>query len=772
MSQLRYTECEIDKDKLILARDGFESLHAKITGRGDGYNSITRPTGDEFSDLLGDGIKRLATGNQQSWGDSLLACLHAYGVLDRAAKATGLYNQKIDDLKARFAEARNHVPSEDLDSYVGVDRLALINIEARRAWYWLVEQCEEIEDILQDGPTAYRIRQLAEAGHFGDNEQIGYQSTGEADFMLVSAINPRLLAKWIRSTPTSEHDLGKLGEDHGLALLQSLERRAQYAEKNGLELSESEIQFYEDLYSELGANGDYDGFLGFLSWYEDRGDGFDGNKRQEIMRTLANGVLVLSNEQVGGAMGRLPEDIREAALGQTDNLDGLASLLMHSSPEIRGGTEFSTSLLRTSSDISPLDLEPLFSRPQRHEALQSLVSVATRNPEASNIILTGEDFSGNKYPVHAAHKHLTSERMLVNLYSVPWPDEGEAVRGLVGWITFEGDMARDIPAGAQNNAMVEFMKIMDNKAVVEALSSTKSSIEYEQGGHKGEWRGVSATQLNPELAAGLADLVFAYPEAFGNGTWLDPHNPVETGMRHNVPRLSAESRLALTQLAVSDPNTAARLYGGVRAMSTQAMSLYAVDATAAEIGGRTGVLTGLVEQALLNEADRRQENDEEAVARSNQARTRAADLGAALLVDLKVPNVVAVGLKQFVEDAWSVEGGGSASPHVPVGNDGVEKEYMTSVAIQALVAQDPSLMDQIESKYPGVVKGSGSGRRIPFSPQDWDHPDGGNIIDSILAEVGQEPWPGSEGETAKDAVNDYIGTFNTKRGQWSSWGNN
>ncbi|GAA1071574.1 TPR repeat region-containing protein [Nocardiopsis metallicus] len=785
MSLLKYTECEFDSTKITEARDEFEGLHAKIAGRSEGYKSITSPAGDEFSDLLGDGIKEIATENQRAWSSSLLACVHAYGVLDKAATDTDWYTDKITDIKARL---RTEINSQQEESSALRGIRMVYDNEARSAWTKFVQRCEETEDILQDGPLPHRVRQLAEGGYFGRNEQVGYQSSGDVDYMLVSAISPELLARWVLSAPTSEHDLEKLEEDFGLPLLQSLVRRAQYAEENGLQLSEAELQFQEDFYAAFGEISTYDGFLDFTKKFEDRGE-LDAGKREEIQRTLANGLLVLSNETVGGGMSRLPSDVQEAAAGRkeftglfwgvndtkewkawSDDFTALADLLDHAGPGMKGGTEFSTTLLGTVALDDNQGAKHLVA-----ERDQTIIDVATRNPEASNIILTGKDFEGNTYEHHEHHQgRLTPEVALEALYTNKWEDGGKAVRGLTDWITLEDGVAeaRGIPEGAQDKAMVEFMKLMENENLVEALGQTKHSVQYGEGDDRVEWRNVSATQLNPDLADGFADLFISYSDTFGHTAGLDPHKPVETGMNDNDDlRFSKDARLAFTQLAVGDPETAGRLYGEVRAMSVAAMYGYTED-TNAEAGARTGVLTGLVEQALINEAENRQENDEEAAARAAKAKSRALDLAAALMVDAKTPNVVATAFKHVVEDAWSDGKGANATSHVPISNEAYEKEFMTSIAIQALVEQDPSVMDRIEDKYPGkVVEGSGSERRIPFDPDDWKHPDGGSIVDDVLAEMGDQTWPGSDHRTAGEAVNTYIDTFNTRRGQWLDRGN-
>ncbi|MEU3018898.1 hypothetical protein ABZ635_16030 [Nocardiopsis sp. NPDC007018] len=79
------------------------------------------------------------------------------------------------------------------------------------------------------------------------------------------------------------------------------------------------------------------------------------------------------------------------------------------------------------------------------------------------------------------------------------------------------------------------------------------------------------------------------------------------------------------------------------------------------------------------------------------------------------------------------------------------------------------LIDRIEAKYPGgVVEGSGSDRYIPEITSDWKHRNPENIVTSVLAEMGDQPWPGSDHLLARDAVDQYIENFSGGREVWQA----
>lgn len=798
MSLLNYTECEFDSAKLTAAKEEFEALHAKISGRSEGYKSITKPVGDDFSDLIGGGLRELAEKNQDSWQDALMACTHAFGVLGKASTDVDWYEGEIAKLKTRLTSALNAIPVMDQDNFALVRSTRQpFDTKARALWTKFEARCEETEDILKDGPIPRRIRQLSEGGHFGRNTQIGYQTTGSIDFYTIDEdFDPDYVIQQLHHGVVNGRggSLQALENDPRiLELLANMFNRADDARRDGAELSERELAFLERIYGSLGNRAGHEdrGFLRFVDDV-DKSEHIDDRMRGDIQRILANGMLVLSSEDVGGGMDRLPEDVRRTAVGPdridpmrdgdapgvemssysswSDDWQRLSDFLGHSGGGVRGGTEFSTSMLRTGADMLPrsaVDGVPPI------ESFQNIVDAATRNPEANHVILTGKGFDGNDYPAHANHEHLTPKQMVQDLYTVPWPDGGEAVRGLNRWMNFEPSPEDDgIPEDARDNAMVSFMEMMEDEKFVEAVSRTGANVKgKDDDGNEFEWKNVSAGQLNPELADGLVDLFLRYSDTFGHTEGVGPDNSVETGKHGEVLKFSSDARLAFTELVVGDPEAAGRLYGEVRIMAGMAMEGYVDDvgSDGSLAVSRSGVLTGLVEEAMLREAKSRGDDHNAAVERGNRTKNAVLEMGAAALLDAKVPNTVSVGLKLFVQDAWTEQEIDGAHTHVPVRNSESEKSEMTSIALQALVKQDPALLDRIDAEFPGVVAGTGSGRHIPPDPKDWEHEDGGGIAFGVLEMVADEPWPGGD-RTAGDSVDAFLGAFNSQRENWQDKG--
>ncbi|MBB5492981.1 hypothetical protein [Nocardiopsis metallicus] len=93
------------------AKEEFEAPHAKISGRSEGYRPIPEPVGDDFSDLIGGGLRELAEKNQAFWQDAPMACTHAFGGARQSRHGRDWYEREIAKLKTQLTSALNTVPA-------------------------------------------------------------------------------------------------------------------------------------------------------------------------------------------------------------------------------------------------------------------------------------------------------------------------------------------------------------------------------------------------------------------------------------------------------------------------------------------------------------------------------------------------------------------------------------------------------------------------------------------------------------------------------------
>ncbi|WP_017543883.1 TPR repeat region-containing protein [Nocardiopsis prasina] len=807
MSLLNYTECEFDTGQIEKARDEFESLHAKIAGRSESYKSITSPVGDEFSDLIGDGLRQLATANQSAWGSALLACLHGYGVLDKTLTDTKWYNDEIDRIQARLASALNAIPVTDQDNFTRVRATREpFDREAAALWPKFVERCDATEEILKDGPTPRRIRELAEGGYFGLNEQAGYKSTGKLDFYAIEKdFNADLTIEHLYQAVVNgrEGSIQMLESDpRTLALLDNMFHRAEEARRDGVPLSDRELAYLEEIYRVLGYgdDGGGDGFLRFADQVQNSDHISDGLRR-DIQRGLANGMLVLSDEQVGGGMSKLPEDVREAANGPEmmpvseltdDNTDEymdayrewggdfstLADFLDHSGPGVRGGTEFSTTLLGTT--VKNVQLAQLYGREPEIEDYQTIVDVATRNDEANNIILTGKDFDGRTYEHHENHGGLTPEHALKVLYTVDWEDDGQAVRGLTDWIAHDADSsdaeARD-RAGNAAEALIRILTQADEDGKVDP--DAENPFLDTPVGDKGY--DISIAEINPDVLKGLASVYGAYLDdisidtsEFGykkvGGTRDDLHLFHESG--DTALHLPQGTHQKFLQLLLSNEEYSAPIVGMVETQERRILDTY-LDHTQLGhqvAGTATADLRTAMSNALITEYTDRYDDVEEARTKADQmvqtgyniliastvqaTGAKATPAGIALETFLRV-------MEQPTKDYFSERNKENIdftyiedmNDHL-LGNPANIRNHANLQILEGMVDRGMVDMDTLEQEGLLVDDGDG-GKRLPIAVAEWTS--GTSGYTSAVERIVQDTDP----EFGRLAT-DYITSFQEK----------
>ncbi|WP_306368639.1 hypothetical protein [Nocardiopsis sp. CC223A] len=106
-------KCQIDRGQVTSARDMFSELHAKISGRSGEYNTITEPVGFSFSELISGEIWIEVEKNKGAWSDAMMACTHAFGVLDKVNSDVKVYDDKIEELQTDLNAILNGPDKED-----------------------------------------------------------------------------------------------------------------------------------------------------------------------------------------------------------------------------------------------------------------------------------------------------------------------------------------------------------------------------------------------------------------------------------------------------------------------------------------------------------------------------------------------------------------------------------------------------------------------------------------------------------------------------------
>lgn len=796
MSGIPKNECDIDAGQVESARQAYDDLFSSISGRSSEYNLITEPVSFDFSGLVSENLRSAANENQSAWQSSMSACTLAFGVLSEVYEAVVEYDEKIEDIRDRY----NSYVTNLGDTLPPDAKSIMISFqtEADSALTALRNRCNSAEGILGDGATPESLRALAEAGHFGEHGQIGYYINEDLNYFHVDETQAETIAIHLKDGVLEGH-AGSIEalEDNPelLALITNVALRANTAERNGEKLSDGEIAFLETIHDELEIDGD--GFLEFLNKIESS-EHISDSLREEINRSLANGTLALSNEAVGGGVDLLPSDIQETIIGPS-GLDlnavanggdpeahlndykewgtdfiALADYLSSSGPGVKGGTEFSTTLLATTANnISLVDFYPGGPDDINY---QDILDVAARNPEANNIMLTGEDFDGNEYKHHENHEGMTPEYFLETIYTHDWPDDGQAASKVTDWIEIfqNSDDPEKVDQGSE--ALVIFLDTITDPEMQEKLSNTGHDIEDKE--NDVTWRDVSFTNLNPEIADAFADIFLNNMEAMESsvGFSIDPNggeDPSSYGVENEYRddgaiRLDPMTRLAFAEYIVGSEQAAARLDAAAFFRTEEAAATYFGDPPPRISEPRNaGIFSSIIDKAIENEHQSRVDSTNVDIDYKNQVASNSTDIVAAVFNEIPVPGVSTVSeiMKQGIKEVLNID---------PVDVERSTSSDFSRIALDNRAMLHAAAAMESDGGYEfgeevDYLRDPDTGN-INLNPNHWaqdenfDEEEYQKAVDSIYENLDGGPWLGEEGKLTETVITDF-GDFHAGGGQ-------
>ena len=795
MSALSYTECEIDRGVVASARATFEELHAMISGRSGEFNTITQPVGFEFSDLIGEGLRSAADENHFSWSSSMMACTHAYGVLDKISKDVQWYEEKIEEIKENLSAALANASEPD-NMTIASQIIDSHNLDAQQAWRALESRCDESEELLRDGPTPDSIRALSEGGHLGEHGQIGFYTTNDLDYFYVDETQAETIAIHIENAVINgyEGSIEALEENpEYLALIANVVSRAQNAQQNGENLLDGEIDFLETLFGDLANVGDNEpSFLNFMDQVNSS-EHISDSLREEISRNLANSILVLSDENIGGGVNSLPGDVREVAFGNNvqpvGSIEGddpyttvtqdpeqlwresflsLSDFLSNSGPGIRGGTEFSVALLGSSA-MHVDQAENI--GPGRDQSLQEIIDIATRNPEANNVMITGEYFDGSNYSHHDNHSDYPPENFLEVLYSHEWEDGGDAVSGITDWISsFEESGTEEERRYAGNAAH----SLIDLLTTDEDGENPFRDTNNEGDGHYP----LAVTEINPEVAASLGSMYVSYLDDFSidtdesgytelNGSREDLYLFHENG--DHALLLPQDVKERFLQLLVANEDLAPNIIAATESQERKVIEAFLTHPDMGDnVGGQAAAdLRSTLDNALIQEYVDRNQSVEEAQASANSQWQTGYNVFTAISTGLGGANSTPVGIGTEVlikvfEQPLKDYVGDLVEENIQFEYiEDLDQKFMTSEAdirnhanlqlLDVMVGMDLIDMETLEEEGLLIEEADGT-MRLPVTAADWDTGSSGymSAVEDVISETSFEN---------DDRVDSYVRNF-------------
>ncbi|NDK90548.1 hypothetical protein GYA93_13300 [Gordonia desulfuricans] len=255
--------------------------------------------------------------------------------------------------------------------------------------------------------------------------------------------------------------------------------------------------------------------------------GLDDPSRHSWSSALGQGLLVLSNENVGTNTGfeYLPQWARTWAENRNSNesarvktVDIPLMRLLRSTHGVPPGERLGVELIRkaaggasrgadsglmyTATIYTEDDLGPEIADRTYQFTISSLLEVGARNHEASAAFLSGHYADGTALP------HFDRDQMTTWLYAHEWDDDGRTVGGLVGWI---GDAAASGDPGQVALANRAFTGLLDHATTTTGGNTFDTLMNANPDRD-------AIGKINPLLADALLDATLPYLNVLAGST--------------------------------------------------------------------------------------------------------------------------------------------------------------------------------------------------------------------------------------------------------------
>ncbi|WP_306370831.1 hypothetical protein [Nocardiopsis sp. CC223A] len=681
---------DADPDGLSSSQAVFQSAGTMLTGSGNNIFDRVSSGAEEFTDLISEDIKSCASFDLENWGKAFFSCIYGDSVVETWREAVKKYNSTIDGLEGEWSEAVGNEFGVDVEPLSGdpdkraddlVDlgiarqgKYSELKLQAETARGELEEVAERVNTMLEDGPSSEdNIEYLVRSGLLGwaPYAIFGYGQPVPIELDWGSG------EEWADKFSEAVNSGGEIPP----LLLRTLDYLNDVASRklaNGESLSPEELDFLEAFYGGLEGEfqapmgGDLQGEdLGVLALPQVLGDRADlsEQERELILGTLADNLIFLSNESIGGNFEYLPGSVQAAALGPNamgdDHREGewgsnfirLGVLFDHASGDSEAGTTFSANLTSTTgyallSNLDTTELwlgSTLFDKSQDYY-LDAVLDVSTRNKDANYSLLVG-DFDS---PYFGSEDSVLLEDVLEGLFTHDWSDgdiEGRpAVTGLTDWIyqdavDLEGNESERTRAA---EAAVGLIETLANEEMYNRLTGLDF---FGEDGSKVE--NATFTALNPDIADSLVNIYAAYIDSFAGQAGMDGEaiefswergsgDPVWNDSSGTF-EMSPGDRLVFLEYLLGEEDSAVGVVSALETYHQGHLDRMTTTGETENTGASAARLNALVDAAFHNEAIRMGLDEEGA--RNNKERIYSSlkGVGSAALGEIPVVGIVLSG---------------------------------------------------------------------------------------------------------------------------------
>lgn len=788
---------------------------ARILGNSEDLSAQFDDSAKEFGEITGWNLEGASEEDRQAWRDAAGAVRYCAAVTEHWAddidefkrernRLIGLWRDEKQDAEARIAALDDgnwfsSLFSADKDQIIAElkDRLDELNAQARTNWDTLMDHADDRRQELTDGPTPANIRSLIDAGY------VNWSLFNIDPVRYAPEISPHEADEWGQKL-SEAWKTGRRGEEYDnlMMMLTMLSAKVLDSEQRGLGVNRADQDTLKAIFDAIDEHSG--GILNVPRYLDVLGESDEG--RAQILGTLADGILVLSREDLHGGYENLPEDIRtalgsgswakggDATKGWGADIEPLASILEHADGDLMGGKDFSALL----TAVVGANAAPEFLHPEGKEFFernaQILLDVSTRNNEANHAILT-DSFYHPDHRNDEAHKEdykIDAVGVIEGLFIYDWPDEAEAdglpVHNLIDWISEYGGSSDETQRTMAGEAAAGLIRITTSNDMFDKLTDTVHSVSYGDGEGSYTNQRASFGQVNPSLSASLYGVFYTYLEEFASedGVNFLLNEDGETlrtwslwDSKKEQLQVDPLSRVRFLQYIAANEEYAGLLQSAAYTYNNDQLTEYLYTSSGQRpTAGSAGILQGLVDAAVYNESMDRLGDSDEARQNTYKLRKLGVDIGAGIISSLPpgkelsltgeiLFNSGKVGVSEYLKFTLD----NTIKPG-PESYGGVSLDQLENREIVANGAQLKILEYMLESgtvstgEVPqGVLVETEDGtvrvateREIRESHSDRERSEVIGQVQNLIKR--EEQWPGGAVETGSSFVDDYLDEHN------------